>query len=73
MLHYVLYITSQLMNITDYSTLNRVEIDMLSRTIHLHGDDGEYLKVEEKDANDFTRMCTFVNATLPDEMIEYKF
>ena len=61
------------MQITDYSTLNRVEIDMLSRTIHLHGDDGEYIKVEESDAEDFTKMCTFVNQTLPTEMIEYRY
>jgi hypothetical protein len=61
------------MQITDTSTLNRVEIDMLSRTIHLHGDDGEYLKVEEKDSEDFTKMCNFVNQTLSSDMIEYKY
>jgi hypothetical protein len=61
------------MRITDESTLGWVEIDMLSRTIHLHGDDGEYLKVEESDPDDFTKMCSFVNQTLSEDMIEYKY
>jgi len=61
------------MQITDYSTLGRVEIDMLSRVIHLHGDDGEYLKVEESNPEDFTKMCAFVNQTLTPDMIEYKY
>ncbi len=61
------------MNITDQSVLHRVEVDMLSRTFHLHGDDGEYLKVEETNPEDFTKMCSFVNATLPPEMIEYRY
>jgi hypothetical protein len=61
------------MKISDHSTLGRVEIDMLSRTIHLHGDDGEYLKVEEPDPDDFTKMCNFVNQSLSDDMIEYKY
>lgn len=61
------------MNIRDNSTLNRVEVDMLSRIIHLHGDDGEYLKIEEEDSEDFTKMCTFINETLTEDMIKYNF
>lgn len=61
------------MNIRDNSTLNRVEVDMLSRTIHLHGDDGEYLKLEEKDPDDFTYMCKFINDTLTGDMIKYTY
>lgn len=61
------------MNIRDNSTLNRVEVDILSRTIHLHGDDGEYMEVYEPDHTDFTKMCNFINATLSEDMIEYKY
>jgi len=61
------------MNIRDNSTLNRVEVDMLSRIIHLHGDDGEYLKIEESDPDDFTYMCKFINDTLTEDMIKYTY
>jgi hypothetical protein len=61
------------MNIRDNSTLNRVEVDMLSRTIHLHGDDGEYLKLHEPDAQDFTNMCAFINDSLTEDMITYTY
>ncbi len=61
------------MNIRDDSTLNRVEVDMLSRTIHLHGDDGEYMKVDDSDSDQFTNMCTFINETLPEDMITYTY
>lgn len=61
------------MNIRDNSTLNRVEVDMTSRTIHLHGDDGEYLKIEEDNAEDFTKMCSFINLSLTEDMIKYNF
>jgi hypothetical protein len=46
---------------------------MLSRTIHLHGDDGEYLEVHEPDSQDFTNMCKFINETLTTDMINYKY
>lgn len=61
------------MNIRENSTLSRVEVDMTSRTIHLHGDDGEYLKIEEEDSEDFTKMCAFINETLTEDMIKYNF
>ncbi len=61
------------MNIRSDSTLNRVEVDVLSRTIHLHGDDGEYLEVHEPDPQDFTIMCNFINESLTTDMIEYKY
>lgn len=61
------------MNIRDNSTLHRVEVDMTSRTIHLHGDDGEYLKIEEDDSEDFTRMCSFINQSLTPDMIKYNY
>lgn len=61
------------MNIRDNSTLNRVEVDILSRTIHLHGDDGEYMEVHEPDHTDFTKMCKFINDTLSEDMILYKY
>jgi hypothetical protein len=50
-----------------------VEVDVLSRTIHLHGDDGEYLEVHEPDPQDFTNMCNFINESLNTDMIEYKY
>lgn len=46
---------------------------MLSRTIHLHGDDGEYLKLHEPDAQDFTNMCAFINDALTENMITYTY
>jgi len=61
------------MNIRENSTLNRVEVDMLSRIIHLHGDDGEYMRVDDSDSQQFTNMCKFINESLPPEMIEYKY
>jgi hypothetical protein len=61
------------MNPTDTSTLNHVKVDILSRKIHLHGEDGEYLCVDDSDAQQFTNMCTFINETLPEEMIEYVY
>jgi hypothetical protein len=61
------------MNIRPDSTLGKVEVDMLSRIIHIHGDDGEYLRVDDSDSQQFTNMCKFINETLPAEMIEYKY
>jgi hypothetical protein len=61
------------MKITDDSVLERVEIDMLSRTFYLHGYDGEFLEVHESSALGFANMCTFVNNTLPPERITYKY
>jgi hypothetical protein len=46
---------------------------MLSRIIHLHGDDGEYMKIEESDPDDFTYMCKFINDTLTNDMIKYTY
>jgi hypothetical protein len=46
---------------------------MLSRTIHLHGDDGEYLKVDDSNSDQFTSMCAFINETLPEDMITYTY
>ncbi len=46
---------------------------MLSRKVHLHGDDGEYLCVDDSDSQQFTNMCKFINETLPSDMIEYKY
>ena len=46
---------------------------MLSRKIHLHGDDGEYMCVDDSDYQEFTNMCKFINESLPSEMIEYMY
>jgi hypothetical protein len=61
------------MNIRSDSTLERVEVDVLSRTIHLHGYDGEYLEVHEPDSQDFTNMCKFINETLTEDRIQYRY
>lgn len=59
------------MNIRDTSTLHHVEVNILSKTITLCGHDGESLVITENASNEFTRMCAFINKTLPDDMIEY--
>jgi len=61
------------MNIRENSTLSHVEVDMLSRKIHLHGDDGEYMCVDDSDSEQFTNMCMFINKTLSEDMITYTY
>ena len=61
------------MKIQENSTLHHVKVDMLSRKIHLHGDDGEYMCVDDSDYQEFTNMCKFINESLPSEMIEYMY
>jgi len=61
------------MNIRPESTLHRVEVNMLSRVITLFGSDGEKLDIENNSANEFINMCTFINESLTEEMIEYTY
>ena len=64
------------MNITDIpadTQLAGVKINILNRTIHLFGDGGEELQLIEASASDFTAMCSFVNESLTEDMIEYVY
>ena len=61
------------MEIRDDSTLARVKVNMLSRVVTLIGDDGEELDVQNNNSEEFTNMCTFINETLTEEMIEYTY
>ena len=61
------------MEIREDSTLARVKVNMLSRVVTLIGDDGELIDVENNNSEEFINMCTFINETLTEEMIEYTY
>ena len=46
---------------------------MLARVVTLIGDDGEKMEIENNSANEFTRMCNFINESLAEDMIEYTY
>ena len=46
---------------------------MLTRVVTLIGDDGEQVEIENNTANEFTKMCNFINESLTEEMIEYTY
>lgn len=61
------------MNVRPESTLHKVKVNMLTRVVTLIGEDGETLDIENNTANEFTRMCNFINESLTEEMIEYTY
>ena len=61
------------MNVRPDSTLHSVKVNMLTRVVTLIGHDGESVDVENNSANEFTKMCTFINESLSDDMIEYTY
>ena len=61
------------MDVRPDSTLQSVKVNMLTRVVTLIGDDGETLDVENNTANEFVQMCTFINESLTDDMIEYTY
>ena len=61
------------MEIRDDSTLARVKVNMLSRVVTLIGDDGEELDVQNNNSEEFTNMCTFINESLEEDMVEYTY
>ena len=61
------------MEIREDSTLARVKVNMLSRVVTLIGDDGELIDVENNNSEEFINMCSFINETLSEEMIEYTY
>ncbi len=61
------------MEIREDSTLARVKVNMLSRVVTLIGDDGEIIDVENNNSEEFINMCSFINETLSEEMIEYTY
>ena len=63
----------KVMEIREDSTLARVKVNMLSRGVTLIGDDGEIIDVENTNSEEFINMCSFINETLSEEMIEYTY
>lgn len=63
----------KVMEIREDSTLARVKVNMLSRVVTLIGDDGELIDVENNNSEEFINMCSFINETLSEEMIEYTY
>ena len=61
------------MDVRPDSTLQSVKVNMLTRVVTLIGDDGESVDVENNTANEFVQMCTFINESLDDDMIEYTY
>ena len=61
------------MEIREDSTLARVKVNMMSRVVTLIGDDGEIIDVENNNSEEFINMCSFINETLSEEMIEYTY
>ena len=61
------------MEVRPDSTLQSVKVNMLTRVVTLIGDDGESVEVENNTANEFVQMCTFINESLSDDMIEYTY
>ena len=61
------------MEIREDSTLARVKVNMLSRVVTLIGDDGEIIDVENNNSEEFINMCSFINETFSEEMIEYTY
>ena len=61
------------MNVRPDSTLHSVKVNMLTRVVTLIGHDGESVEVENNTANEFVQMCTFINVSLTDDMIEYTY
>jgi len=61
------------MDVRPDSTLQSVKVNMLTRVVTLIGDDGETVDVENNTANEFVQMCTFINESLTDDMIEYTY
>ena len=61
------------MNVRPESTLHSVKVNMLTRVVTLIGHDGESVDVENNTSNEFVQMCTFINESLSDDMIEYTY
>jgi hypothetical protein len=61
------------MEVRPDSTLQSVKVNMLTRVVTLIGHDGETVEVENNTANEFVQMCTFINESLTDDMIEYTY
>jgi len=61
------------MEVRPESTLHSVKVNMLTRVVTLIGHDGETVEVENNTANEFVQMCTFINESLSDDMIEYTY
>lgn len=61
------------MDVRPESTLHSVKVNMLTRVVTLIGHDGESVDVENNTANEFVKMCTFINESLSDDMIEYTY
>ena len=49
------------MNVRPESVLHKVKVNVLTRVVTLIGDDGEEVDIQNNSANEFTRMCNFIN------------
>lgn len=61
------------MEVRPESSLHKVKVNMLTRVVTLIGYDGESIDIENNTANEFTRMCNFINESLTEDMIEYTY
>jgi len=61
------------MNVRPESVLHKVKVNVLTRVVTLIGDDGEEVDIQNNSANEFTRMCNFINESLTEDMIEYTY
>jgi len=61
------------MNVRPESVLHKVKVNVLTRVVTLIGDDGEEVDIQNNSANEFTRMCNFINESLSEDMIEYTY
>lgn len=63
------------MAINPDSKLKKVEVNVLTRVVTMYSNNGEVLSVENNTADEFVRMCDFINThqDLTEEMIEYVY
>lgn len=63
------------MSINPNSKLKKVQVNVLTRVVTMHSNNGEILSVENNTADEFVRMCDFINSheDLTEEMIEYVY
>jgi coenzyme F420-reducing hydrogenase delta subunit len=61
------------MNVRPESVLHKVKVNVLTRVVTLIGDDGEEVDIQNNSANEFTKMCNFINESLTEDMIEYTY
>ena len=61
------------MEVRQDSLLHKVKVNVLTRNVTLIGYHGEEVEIPNNTANEFTRMCNFINETLTEDMVEYTY